>query len=119
MTKTIRNLIAAMLLIGASQGAMAVEDFTYQTGNSLLAICESEHPSDDSLCLGYMEAVSDTYMTLLRWKEFEPDTCIPNGVTARQLIKIWTKWANEHPEQLHFEAAGVVLYAFLKAFPCD
>tara|TARA_B110000908_G_C9851481_1_gene270093 strand:- start:80 stop:427 length:348 start_codon:yes stop_codon:yes gene_type:complete len=115
MTKTIRNLIAAMLLIGASHGAMA----GFQTGNSLLAQCESENPVEQSGCFHYLQAVIDTWDTAAAGKGFESDLCMSKGVTGGQLQKIWIKYVNDNPENLHFGAAGLVLDSYHKAFPCD
>ena len=116
MTKTIRNLIAAMLLIGASQGAMA----DFQTGNQLLAKCENEDSfAGQGECLGYLKAAIDTYRTLAVLEEFEPFICMPERVNGRQIEKIWIKYANENPENLHMPAAALVLLADIKAFPCD
>lgn len=116
MIKTIRNLIAALLLIGASHGAMAGG---FESGNSLLTKCEDEKLEENALCYGYLEAVSDTFERAAVWEGFESDICMPVGVTVGQLLKIWIKWANEHPEDLHFEASSIVLNAYIAAFPCD
>ena len=117
MTKTIRNLIAALLLIGASNGAMA--GGSYQSGNSLLANCESENYFEEGVCLGYLQAAHDTYETTAEWEGFEPTRCVPSGVSGGQLVKVWIKYANEYPEKLHLKAAGTVLNAYAEAFPCD
>ena len=117
MTKTIRNLIAALLLIGASNGAMA-KDY-YQNGNKLLASCEGENIFNQDVCVGYLQAVEDTYNSAAEWKGFESDICAPISVTGGQLIKVWVKYANEHPEKLHLSASDLVLLAYRDAFPCD
>ena len=105
-----------MLLIGASHGAMAD---SFQSGNSLLTKCESEAPFDVGICIGYLMSVGDTYTTAAAWEGFEPYICMPDTVTAGQLQKIWIKYANEYPEELHFSASSLVLLAYRQAFPCD
>tara|TARA_R110001632_G_scaffold105926_1_gene215534 strand:+ start:9955 stop:10305 length:351 start_codon:yes stop_codon:yes gene_type:complete len=116
MTKTIRNLIAAMLLIGASQGAVALN---FYSGNTLLAACEIENNFEQAMCQGYLMAVNDTHYAATMWGGLEQFSCLQEGVMSNQLQKIWIKWANENPEKLHFEASGLVLNAYRKAFPCD
>ena len=116
MIKTIRNLIAALLLIGASHGAMANY---YQSGNKMLALCEGEDNLDLAICLGYLQAVADTYKTAAEWEGFESVICAPISVTGRQLQKVWVKYANENPEKLHLSAASIVMHAYKDAFPCD
>jgi hypothetical protein len=115
MTKTIRNLIAAVLLIGASHGAMA----GFESGNRILTKCESESYYDQGYCLGHLQAVSDTYNVSAAWHGFETDNCMPNGVTAGQLLRVWIKWANENPVKLHMDASSLVLLAYKEYFPCD
>ena len=115
MTKTIRNLIAAMLLIGASHGAMA----GFQNGNTLLTACESENYAEQGRCHGYMEAAHDAYRTAAAWHGFEPNICMSVGVSSNQLQKVFVKYANENPESLHYSASNLVLLAYIKAFPCD
>ena len=61
----------------------------------------------------------ETVKVSAAWHGFETDNCMPNGVTAGQLLRVWIKWANEHPEDLHFEASSLVLNAYIEAFPCD
>jgi hypothetical protein len=115
MIKTIRNLIAALLLIGASHGAMA----GWESASELLTHCESEDNMYFGACRGYLEAVEDTYHTASRWQGFETGICMPEGVTVGQLVKVWIKYANENPETLHLTASGGVLNAYTQAFPCD
>tara|TARA_R110000764_G_scaffold148143_1_gene236040 strand:- start:4 stop:351 length:348 start_codon:yes stop_codon:yes gene_type:complete len=114
VTKTIRNLIAAMLLIGASHGAMA----DFQTGNQLLTKCESEIYFEQGACHGYLIATADTWDTAALWQIFINHICMPKSVTGGQLQKVWIKYANEHPERLHLGAAGLVVNAYGQAFPC-
>ena len=45
-------------------------------------------------------------------------TCIPQGVTRRQIVRILMQWLNEHPERLHefmYHLYGMIL---LETFPC-
>ena len=45
--------------------------------------------------------------------------CIPEGVTFSQLQKIYIKYANDNPQDLHLAAGSVVLIAISEAFPCE
>jgi hypothetical protein len=44
--------------------------------------------------------------------------CMPIGATVGQLQKVYIKYANENPQALHYDAAGMVRKAFTEAFPC-
>jgi len=114
VTKTIRNLIAAVLLIGASHGAMA----GFQTGNTLLALCENGHAGNRAMCSGYLQGIADSELLVNDPQNFVPLICIPTGVDGSQIEKVFVKYANENPEKLHILAAAIVSSAFIKAFPC-
>ena len=45
--------------------------------------------------------------------------CIPSGVTSDQLVDIFIKYLNDHPESLHEKAQFLALSSLLKAFPCE
>jgi hypothetical protein len=105
-----------VLLMGATAQGWCGSPFV--SGNELSQWCEGEFVD---ACRGYMTGVWDT---LLFAKEVSPTAfttvCLPEGtILASQLQKLWIKWSNEHPEQLHHAAAGLVLTAFVDAWSCN
>jgi hypothetical protein len=74
---------------------------------------------DSQLCIGYMTGVVDSY-------EVEPDSlktagrglCVPDDVRSTQLVRVFVKYADDHPEELHLAAPTVVWNSLHKAFPC-
>ena len=44
--------------------------------------------------------------------------CIPQSVTAGQLVAVYVKWANDHPNQWHLPEPATVYAALAQAFPC-
>jgi hypothetical protein len=62
-------------------------------------------------CAGYMWAIMD-FNPAIKWY------CAPEGVTLGQLIKVFLKYMDEHPEQLHEDASLMLLRSLRKAFPC-
>ena len=88
----------------------------YETGNDLLAQCESDDLFMEGVCAGYIAGVSD----VSRGETWGGNRyCAPAGVTIRQLQKIVIKYLNEHPETLHDDASSLVQNAFAHAFPCS
>ncbi len=71
-------------------------------------------------CLGFLNGVIDM-ATIAR--EESPKTaqffCIPRTVTGAQLAKVFVKYSDNHPEQLHLPAAVIVVLSFKDAFPCS
>ena len=98
----------------------------YTNGSDLLEACERKGEMDYSYCMGYLSAIADH---IKLDKSHSPNVssdqywsygvCQPkSGVTIGQLIKVWTKWANEHPEKLHRAGPYLVTRALAEAFPC-
>ena len=105
--------LAVMLLPAQSQAG-------FLTGGDLLRRCETESSVPRAECVGYVEGINDYQTTLLGWSYLdEPYFCTPEGVRSYQLVKVVTKYLNEHPEELHLEAGGLVAAALQEAFPCS
>jgi hypothetical protein len=46
--------------------------------------------------------------------------CLPaDGISTDQAIKVFLKWARDHPEELHKRARLSLLIALKEAFPCQ
>jgi hypothetical protein len=116
------KLLQTMALATAMLVAMVSAGYcNSQNGNTLLDICTDEGNDYESgtnygSCIGYIEAIGDASqcgkeVNGYSWKSSE-------GVTVGQLLKVVTKWLNEHPGSLHFGAAGLVANALQDAFPC-
>jgi len=93
---------------------------TYLDGNKLLKACELEDAGISfeygANCSGYIVGVADASQGK-SWDGFP--YCKPAAVTRGQLVKIVTKWLNNHPEELHNAAHTLVQVALLNAFPCE
>ena len=72
------------------------------------------------MCSGYVTGIADYQDTLLAWSELdERYFCLPDDATTMQLVKVVTKYLNEHPEDLHLSASSEVGNALWNAFPCS
>jgi hypothetical protein len=70
-------------------------------------------------CMGFISGVADM-LSVLKYRSLNSyRACVPDGVTEEQLEKIFKKYADDHPEQLHLSAADVVSTAIATAFPCQ
>src|SRR5206468_11409803 len=67
-------------------------------------------------CLGYLGGILQSYNA---YPLVKPRLCLPAGVNVGEMRKIFMKYINEHPEQLHLFARDVVLWSWEAAFPCD
>ena len=85
---------------------------------SFLDACESS----DIYCRGYLSGFHDTWEAwrayLAYQRDEEPSACIPTGVSASQLVSVFKKYMEEHPEALHIPAHANAIRAFIDAFDC-
>ena len=63
-------------------------------------------------CVGYLAGIADSAVQL-RLGLYQT----PEGATAEQLRKVFMKYANDHPQDLHRGAAIVVMRSFVAAWP--
>jgi hypothetical protein len=107
--------LAVMLLLQSAQSQAA-----FQTGSDLLQKCESDSAAQYNACAGYVIGLVDYQGTLVAWSLVEkPIFCTPDNARASQLVKVVTKWLNEHPEKLHQSASSSVPIALYDALPCS
>jgi len=88
-------------------------------GNDLKQYCSfyPRHTESTAMCTGYIAGTLDMVRGVNQ--TFKSNSaCEPSGVTGEQLIEMSIKYLNEHPEQLHRVAAGLIWNMYVKAFPC-
>ena len=106
--------LAVMLLLSAQSQA------AFLTGSDLLQRCESASDTAYNACVGYIMGIVDYQDTLVAWSNLDkPFFCAPGSATAGQLVKVVTKWLNEHPEELHLAASSRTANSLSRAFPCS
>jgi hypothetical protein len=103
------------------------------TGNKWLSQCETKSENvanwsfEYGICVGYLDAlrtvntvINNTGIYFKKDDYYYPydKFCLPNKVELRQLIKIVTKWLNEHPEKLHKALDELYVDVMRETFPC-
>jgi hypothetical protein len=70
-------------------------------------------------CGGYIDGVLDAYAFAKAkgWMPLSVAICAPS-VTGDQAFRVLVKYADDHPELLHYGGAEFAHHAFAKAFPC-
>ena len=122
------------LICRAQSGARDGTEGYYLTADRLAAQCRTSirletdekanwiDASIAQMCNGYLQGAVDTF-------EFERETgvqkysgqlaCVPSTVSVGQLVRVYVKYADEHPEELHLAGSIMVWNAIHKAFPCS
>lgn len=124
--RTVWLILLIFVCLCAAASAPAQE-----TGSMILEKCRAldqgnaDKPVEVGFCAGFMtaahemlgvwragdEALSRSHYTLA-------EACIPPEATKGQLVKVFLKYLDDHPELLHERAILLYLTAMQKAFPC-
>jgi Rap1a immunity proteins len=115
----------------ASRCACAENRF-YYTADMLAPLCRIDiriadtksgtitEMSESAACVSYVDGVLDTLEAVKEW-HWTPSrelVCIPEGVTSNQVEKVFLKYTDDHPEELHKAATAALWDAIHNVFPC-
>ena len=109
-----KYLLAIVLLFSSGHASA----YLYITGSNLLKYCELQNNKGGS-CLDYVMGVKNTYDTFVDLEMVGKSMCLPVNAEAGQLVRIVTKYLQEHPKDLHYRASDLVIPALTAAFPCE
>lgn len=113
--------LAALLAFSASADASDPPPNDGKAGD-LAERCRDPIGSADAFgsgfCLGFIRGARDMAFLLDDVTPEEHRSCVPDGVTTGQLAKVFVRWADSHPEQLHVPAVVGVHRSTIAAFPC-
>jgi hypothetical protein len=90
-------------------------------GTTLLHDCEQSETGNDVAdllkCASYIAGVADALSTISSQTP-SPSFCA-NDATYTQERAVVLKFLKEHPRDLHYSAASLILKALLEAYPCN
>lgn len=127
---TIRLILVAVLCFIFAPMALAS---AFHTGTDLSRSCRAfirivdrsepriySDVKESDLCAGYIEGALDAFDTVqaLSWGDRAKWICAPESMQLEQVIRVFLKYTDDHPEDLHYSAANVVWLALHGAFPC-
>lgn len=90
----------------------------FQTGNGLLASCNSDDGSLVMACMGFLHGVTNGVADGIELAGGTQRYCIPPTVTLTQTKDVTIRWLKNHPEMRHLEAGVLVVMSMISAFPC-
>jgi hypothetical protein len=100
---------------------------TYNSGMHLKDFCDGGLPDEmdmlTGLCDGYLQGVSDSLAQLratgvASGAPVPYGSCAPAGIAGPELRVVVLNYLARNPQNLHFNAAGLVMLAFEEAWPC-
>lgn len=112
MRKRLLVLASAVSLSCGWAGGSSAGGFI--SGSQLLEDCTAEVKA---YCISYVMGVADSFdcddpLSGYRWQA--PQV----GLKTSQVVRVVTKFLDEHPEKLHLLASSLVANALEQAFPC-
>jgi hypothetical protein len=100
-----------------------------KTANDLVRMCQDrsprslQHNSADAVgygfCLGLFNGLIASNVYTKELKLGQPLFCATSDVFPDEARKVFLRWMNDHPEQLHEDALSVAIVSLRKAFPCE
>ena len=70
-------------------------------------------------CISYIDGILDMHAMMVAFWKSKPQFCLPaQGLSLDQAHKIFVKWANDNPKDMHQLARTSVVLALKQAFPC-
>jgi hypothetical protein len=99
----------------------AGEELTRSVGSHVPVNTLIEDAKRVGTCQGFVQGVLDRETIATTDKNGNPSGrafCIPKEVSVEQLTKVVVKYGDNHPEELHFPGAAIVMFAMKEAFPC-
>lgn len=117
-------LIAALVTLAFSEKP-AVSADTQIRADQLLWECEGKTPVPEApiigkgLCASYLSGAIDMHVLMADTGLIRHLFCLPrSGISNDQALRVFVKWAREHPHELHKSARVSIVIALSEAFPC-
>ncbi len=75
-------------------------------------------------CAGFIDGVLNEHSMweandISHKRAHEYKFCFPDNITNDQIMKVFVKYLDDHPEELHKPAAVLLVESMEKAFPCQ
>lgn len=105
-------MIGLLMMLAAANGGALV------TGDELYGWCTADTASAEaSRCSGYVEGIADQ-LSFEGYVKERPVFCTPKDVTTDRIRDVATKFLRDTPGMRSGPAAGSVMLALVRAFPC-
>ena len=88
----------------------------FMDGNKLLVLCTSPDPYNGLECTGYIKGVADAF--IFQMDGAKRPLCMPDRVTAKELIDVTVRWLRGNPPELSYPAVATIGIAIAKQWKC-
>ena len=106
-------LASIALVCLAPRPAMAGQ---FMDGARLLQLCSSDDPYNGLECTGYIKGVADAFV--FQMDGAKRPLCIPDRVTAKDLIDVTVTWLRANRPELSYPAVATVGIAIAERWKC-
>jgi hypothetical protein len=112
----LRRLLAIFALLGTISPALGASTASNDLEACRAAAVHGGIDFKNAFEVGLRMGIVEATMTNLPLRAVP--TCLPQGVTTGQALKVLVKYMDDHPEQLHEKTAWVAAKALHEAWPC-
>lgn len=115
------GVVLLSLILPGKAGAQAT------TGNEIQSKCKQLLNDNESFssgfCAGFVDGVVDSQdmweaSDKMQNRSHVQSFCLPGKSTNGQLVRVFIKYLDDHPERLNEPAALLLVESLRKAFPC-
>lgn len=115
--KTIFPIATFILCLVFCGKASASPSGTELQSKCKTALKDQADAFDGGYCAGFIDGVMS--QTLVEAKAgFDVPFCLPTGGSMGQIVQVFVKYLDDHPERLHEPASLLLVESLAKAFPC-
>jgi len=75
-------------------------------------------PDAAQFCWGAFAAIQQLGVMIIRKPPPILNFCAPPDASRVQMVRIFLRYAEKHPAELHLDFASVALHALVESFPC-
>jgi hypothetical protein len=121
----LRYVVAAFLFLSPSfaeaQSTSEVQSACRKFDGGVEDLGDGRFKMPSNFSSGYCWGIFMTLWDLVRREPYQDFLlfCPPREATPYQYIKIFLKFTDEHPQDLHYSASSTALVALRQAFPCQ
>jgi hypothetical protein len=108
--KTVFLAIVILINIFISVATPHNANAAFKRCKDIVYHCRQPYLYDQSICLGYMEGLSD---------KGDKGVCMTDYTTPKQIIDQYLKWVKKHPDYTFDEAPICFTKAMIAGFPCQ
>ena len=110
------SLFVALPLMAEEQAAP--ESTFFLLGTCMDVVYQDESLTTSAYCKAFIKGAVNTHKYYTSYYNFPKQYCLPKGLSESEIIRIFIKFTQQHPEFIENPALTTLHYALKDTFPC-